>query len=234
MKDWLVADYHYAKKIQDEINVYNRLKLLMRDSVSQLEFNRAQMAHKVKRKTFHNGKVHRQLLDQRNEKKRLRRREVTIQTTYERAELEFFEAKTGLETVMEKLKNRTSNSPRYFDLLSSAAANYRDELKKIDKRLEVMRFQIVNLKRDQVNVDKVIDKIQYQLDYNIKQHSEAERKVAEIDEQISDVRGQTKRLDQKLSALKRVREIKLHSDTVKKIYHYGYSPGQLVEIKGQL
>ena len=64
------------------------------------------------------------------------------------------------------------------------------------------------------------------------QHRMALQDVERADEDVRLVKEDVKRLDEKIIALKRIREIKLHSSTVKKIFHYGYKPGEMNENSG--
>lgn len=57
-----------------------------------------------------------------------------------------------------------------------------------------------------------------------------ERQETDIEDRKEDVKS----LEHKIRLLKRMREIKLHNDTIKKIHQHGYRPGQMTENKGKL
>ena len=78
-----------------------------------------------------------------------------------------------------------------------------------------------------------MEKLQVEVEHQEEQHRIALEKVEKADEDVTLVKDDVKKLDDKIVALKRIREIKLHSDTVKKIFHYGYRPGEMVQYKGK-
>ena len=72
-----------------------------------------------------------------------------------------------------------------------------------------------------------------ELEENYQSHQQATEKLQKHELAIRDTKQEVRNLDRKLAILKRIREIKLHSDTIKKIYHFGYNPGQMLEMKGK-
>ena len=44
---------------------------------------------------------------------------------------------------------------------------------------------------------------------------------------LRQVRDDLQRVENQIQVLKRIREIKLHANTVKKIYQFGYQPGNM-------
>ena len=88
LKKWAMADAVYPRKIQDDINTFNRRKMDMRDIIKELEYQRDQLGLKLKRRTFHTVKVERMLADARDEKRYFKRRENTVKANYVRIEQE--------------------------------------------------------------------------------------------------------------------------------------------------
>ena len=78
-----------------------------------------------------------------------------------------------------------------------------------------------------------MEKRQVDVDHQTQQHEMALEKVEKAEEDVRIVKEDAKKLEEKMNALKIIREIKLHSDTVKKIYHYGYRPGEMAQTTGE-
>ena len=82
-------------------------------------------------------------------------------------------------------------------------------------------------------MQKEVERLQEELANSRRFHDMANAKLQKADEDVNLVKNDVKQLDGKIASLKRIREIKLHSDTVKKIYHYGYKPGEMSNYKGR-
>ena len=53
------------------------------------------------------------------------------------------------------------------------------------------------------------------------------RQLEKIDGELRNMRNNVQERENQVALLKRIREIKLHTNTVKKIYHFGYQPGNM-------
>jgi hypothetical protein len=86
----------------------------------------------------------------------------------------------------------------------------------------------------QARCQRDLEKLAVELERQEEGHRAALAAVERADEEVQAVKEDVKRLDDQILALKKIREIKLHSSTVKKIFHYGYTPGEMTEYTGWL
>jgi len=96
-----------------------------------------------------------------------------------------------------------------------------------------MDQQIASLRNDQAGVKRNIDLLTDDLETARQGHSTAVQRMNEHEEKIRLVREDIDRQQQRIRLLKEIREVKLHSDTVKKLYHHGYSPDKILEHQGK-
>ena len=233
MKKWISADSSYARKVQEEINIYNRRKMEHRDIIRQQEFNRDQLGLKLKRRAWFTVKIERMLVQSREEKRHFKRREVTIRNNYINLEHTLQNQRNQLEDVKSRLKNRKENSPTVYNYLIARIEDLRADVRKIEARRDLMEAQMTSLRHEQQRCQKDMDRLEGEAKASLQKQDAALDELQQQEEDIALVRDDIRSLDRKIVALKRIREIKLHSDTVKKIYHYGYNPGQMADIKGR-
>ena len=233
MKKWVVVDSTYPRKVQEEINIYNKRKMDLRDIIKQVEYERDQVGLKLKRRTFFTLKMEKKVQDVRDEKRHFKRREATVRQNYVKAEAEVQRKKRDLEEVKGRIRNRKENSPSVFNYLVGIAESVRDDIKRIEGKMDIMQMNINSLRKDQYYTQKEMDRMIAELDASYKAHQQATEKLQKHEHAIALTRNEVRDLDKKIDILKRIREIKLHSDTIKKIYHFGYNPGQMLETKGK-
>ena len=234
MKKWVAADSTYARKLQEEVSVYNKRKMDSRDEIKQLENARDQLGLKLKRRAWFTVKLDRLLQEAREEKRHFRRRELTIRDNYLRLEKEISRKRKDLDEVKSKITNRKENSPSVYNYLTGMVEGLRDDIRRGESRMEMMEVQMQGLRRDQQTSQKEIDRLTAEVEASASVQEQALEKLKRQEEQLQKHKTTVKGLDSKVAALKRIREIKLHSDTVKKIYHYGYNPGAMTEVKGNM
>jgi chromosome segregation ATPase len=95
-----------------------------------------------------------------------------------------------------------------------------------------MDQQVESLRKDQAIVKRNVDLLNGDLETAQQGHSAALQRLNEHEEKIRLVREDIDRQQQRVGLLKEIREVKLHSDTVKKLYHHGYSPDKILEHQG--
>lgn len=96
-----------------------------------------------------------------------------------------------------------------------------------------MEKQIQSLRKDQSEVQRNIDFLSSDMETARRSNETATQRLHEHDEKIRLVREDISRQQQRVGLLKEIREVKVHSDTVKKLYQHGYSPERILEHQGQ-
>ena len=63
-------------------------------------------------------------------------------------------------------------------------------------------------------------------------YDQGEARLLKLQRNIDSAKSEENDIILKVAALKRLREVKLSSETVKKIFHYGYIPGETTSSTG--
>ncbi len=232
IKKWTVLDAFYAKRLQSEINYSNKRKMDLKDIIKQTEYDYEQTVLKIKRQDFHIAKLEMQLSDTREDKYGLKRREIDILNHYDKIEMEIKKKMHNLQIIKKNIKGRKENSPSLYHHLVGQFETYRNDIKKLEKKQHITYAQVSSLKKDQVLVQKRIDLIAEKLAKCYKSRDMAIGKIAKLELDLKKMKKEAGNLDGMINGLKRVREIKLHSDTVKKI-QAGYKHEEITAYKGR-
>jgi chromosome segregation ATPase len=96
-----------------------------------------------------------------------------------------------------------------------------------------MEKQIQSLHKDQAEVQRNIDLLSVEMETARRSNETAVQRLQEHEKKVRLVREDIGRQEQRVGLLKEIREVKLHSDTVKKLYQHGYSPDKILEHQGQ-
>ena len=67
---------------------------------------------------------------------------------------------------------------------------------------------------------------------NLQVYDQAEARMQKLQHNIDNMKAEERDILLKVAALKRLREVKLSSDTMKKIFYYGYIPGEITKTTG--
>jgi DNA repair exonuclease SbcCD ATPase subunit len=233
MKKWCTADASYPRRVQEEINIYNRRKMDLRDVSKELQYERDQINMKLKRRSFFTVKLEFMIHQIRDEKRFFKRREMELREHQERVEAEISRKSRDLDEVRSKFRNRKENSPSVYNYLSGLIETLRDDCWKLEGKLDTFQRQMNALKKKQYERQKEIDRLTGELDASNSIRDKNLEKLSKHQESLRLLAEDSKNLDNKVGSLKMIREVKLHSDTIKKIYHVGYNPGR-IEYKGKL
>ena len=98
--------------------------------------------------------------------------------------------------------------------------------------MTILLLQLKALRKQQSTQQREIDRLTEEVDASGKHHEKMFVKLRKMDDALKLVKEDIHRQQTKVAVLKRIRELKLHSNTVKKIYHFGYNPGDIIDNKG--
>ncbi|KAI0238459.1 hypothetical protein LSAT2_010831 [Lamellibrachia satsuma] len=69
---------------------------------------------------------------------------------------------------------------------------------------------------------------------NLQVYDQAEARMQKLQHNIDNMKAEERDILLKVAALKRLREVKVSSDTMKKIFYYGYIPGEITKTTDEL
>lgn len=233
MKDWVMWDANYPRKVQDEINSLNKRKVEIVEDIRRHQMRVDDFKHKVTRKNYQVVKLQRQVEDAVDEKRYFRRRELSIKDASDKIEADMERKRRDLDEVNYRINRRKFTSHNEKDNLYAMSEVLRDEIRQLEKRHNTLATQAISVQKDKYNAQKELHKLQgdYQDQYKLGKNVHDTMGSKLID--VHGLQEEHKDLIGKIAALKKIREVKLHSDTVKKIYHYGYKAGRKVEMHGK-
>lgn len=226
MRDWVLADEGYPRKITQEIKKMEKQK----DEVS--EMHRRQVNRKnedmsrVQRTVYNARKIGDHLQNAMQERKQYRRREMEIQDNIDLLQEELNEKKKDLEETIAKFNNRKSNSPTTFDLLSTRIDTIHGDIVNIEKQIKDLKKSKGRLKEDRLLVQKEIHVCKKVQEKSVKETQRVHEGIEREERNAKRLAGQDSLLAGRIKAAYRIRHIKLHPLTVKRIYLGDYVPGQ--------
>jgi chromosome segregation ATPase len=205
----------------------------LKDATKQIEYQRDQQGLRLRRRAFQSLKLEKMLQEVREEKMYYRRREKTVKENAIKSEAEIARKRRDIREIQARIRNRQDNSPTVYNYLVGLKESLRDDIHVLESKKDMYAEQRGRLMQQQDQAQKEIGRLQAEVDNTQKQHETATEKLTKEEGNLNLIREEIERLEAKVEALKRIREIKLHSDTVKKIYHYGYNPGQMRNNRGE-
>lgn len=168
-----------------------------------------------------------------NERKQCRKKEMELKDNIDILQEEIDGKKKELEETLHQFNNRKSNTATLFDLLSSKADSLHEDLRKLDKRMQNLRKNVGRIKEGRMQFHKDIYTCKKVQEKSLK---ETQRVYDVIEREVRNVKrlgGKDYNLAARIKAAQRVRQLKLHPLTVKKIFLGGYVPGDMNGVSGK-
>ena len=160
IKDWVTADEAYPRKLMDEANAYAKRKQEIGD-LSRRQHHRLEDAlQKANRKTYQSKKCHDKLYSALFERKMHRRRELILNDSMIRLEEELAEKKKDLEDALHNVYHRQTSSRGMYEHMVGATEALQQEVSKLEKNLENLRWKVAQIRKDRYTVQKEIHRLQ--------------------------------------------------------------------------
>lgn len=234
MRDWVLADEAYPRKLLQEIKSIERQKEDVSESHRRQVNRKNEDVSRVQRTVYNAKKVKEQMQHAMYERKQCRKREMTIQDNIDILQEEINDKKKELEETLNQFNNRKSNSAALFDLLSAKADNLHGDIQILDQQMQVLRKSLGRLKQDRLKVQKDIYTCKKVHDKRVQETDKVYEGIEREERNAKRLALQESSLAARIKAAQRVRHIKLHPLTVKKIYLGGYVPGHMNSVSDHL
>ncbi|XP_052073053.1 uncharacterized protein LOC127711143 [Mytilus californianus] len=227
MRDWVLADETYPRKIMQEIRKIEKKKEEVSES-HRRQFNRKnEDSSRVQRTVYNSKKVKDQLQNAMYERKQCRKREMAVQDNIDIIKEDMDEKKKELDDTLKQFNNRKSNSPTIFDILSAKVDTLHDEIQTLENQMKVHKRNMSRMKEDRLRVQKDIHICKKVHEKSLKDTQKVYEVLEREEHNAKRLAEQDAVLAARIKAAYRIRQIKLHPLTVKKIYLGGYVPGQM-------
>lgn len=231
MKKWLSADANYTHRIQEEVTNYTRRKLDLQEVIKEKAEEREKWNKRVRRAAGRTRSLESKLKEFKEEKMTYMRRKADVEQRFIKCEAELNRRQSDLREIKEEEEGGGGEGDGGY--LSGMADAVSNDIRWTEEKLNRMMDQMKGLQLDERKIQGQIDLVSESIEDNQSHQKTAAERRKTCDEEIGYVNEDIRFHLSKIRALQKVREVKLHSDTLKKIFHYGYNPELIIDNKGR-
>ncbi|KAK6192060.1 hypothetical protein SNE40_003605 [Patella caerulea] len=230
LKNWITADEAYPRKLHDQANALMVEKLNKIKEVREQQLRAGYAQHQLKHKDYSTTKIVKRLNQTIESKRYFRKKEVALSEKQQRLELSVAKKQKEMETLYEEHYFEQPDSPSTSNNILLKISIVQDEIIKLQKTLESAKKNLNNTKNERKVIEKDVHRLQKLRDNSIKSEKFISKEAIAREEKLKSNHHENRELRNKIECLKRIRSIKLHPDTLKKIFAEGYTPGKKFEI----
>lgn len=227
----VAADSDYPQNIQEEINCYNRQLLDLKKLNRELEEEQNGDGRRLRRTTGNLAKTEKQLKSVRAEVGLFRQRQRNVEDNRSTLEATLRQKLKERQQVKDKLKNK-DNATSVNSRLSAQSEELQTQIHTIEMKMRQMEVQLESLRTEEEKVVQVMEKLSEQVESSRRKCDDANDQAKSHEETLKAINEDVELHESKIEALKIIRKVKMHTDTLKKIHHNEYDPEHALEIKG--
>ena len=233
LKDWVTADEAYPRKLLDEENKYQQMKASISETLRKRQNNSNDRQSKVKRAGYNTKIVTEKLQGVLMDRRSIRKQEMTYRDALVFVNDEIEMNRSDLQEVLFDLAQKRVHAPRSYDAMTARVEQLQTEIHKLEKRSALIAKRISEIKRDRYRVQKDVHKLQKTFDNTVRMAKRAYDDLDHAEKDTQTLNDELRQLSEKVTAARKVREIKIHPGTIKKVFTYGYTPGLVVDLAGK-
>ncbi|ESP01512.1 hypothetical protein LOTGIDRAFT_172686 [Lottia gigantea] len=230
LKDWITADEAYSRKLQDAANNLIKRKLENTKEARKTQLRAGDAVHQMRQKTYNSKNVRKKLSHVVEEKKYLRKRELGLMEKQSNMEKSYKEKKGREESLYEDLYFERSYSPTQAKQLLADINKVQEEMLKLDKKLDFLKDNLGKVRTERKAAQKEIYRLQNIYERSVKNEEYLSQNVDRRERDAEKNEENIRDLKSKIDSITRIRAIKLHPDTLKRLYDDGYSPGRRFDL----
>lgn len=227
----VAADAEYLQNIQEEINVYNRQLLDLKKLYREVEEEQNGDGKRLRRTTGNLTKTEKQLKSIRAEVGLFRQRQRNVEDNRSTLEATLRQKLKERQEIKDKLKNK-DNVAAVNSRLSAQSEELQTQIHTIEMKMRQMEVQLESLRTEEEKVAQVMEKLSGQVESSRRKRDDASDQARSHEETLKAIDEDVELHEAKIEALKIIRKVKMHADTLKKIHYNGYDPEHALEIKG--
>lgn len=233
LRRWVAADAEYVRNVQEEINADNRRLVDLRNAASEMEQGRDSEGKKARHATVSLEKVEKRLVAMREEIGHYKARKRNVEENRLSLEAELTKKQDEHEAVQERLRDRQNNSESLNVKLSTHYEALRTEIRSMESRLRQMDVQVESLQSEEQRSRLEMEKVSAEAESIRKRHGGLFERREKHEETLKTIREDMVNTEEKIAALKKIRDVKLRPASLKRIHNHGYNPDHVFEIKGK-
>lgn len=228
MKAWVMADFAYAHRLQDEMNecVHRREEMKKTIKTGEAELERQQV--KVKRQEFSTTQVKQVLRKVTNDKDASNSRLKALNKKLRGNGVQLADLRKQLSELKLRLEEEGRPDIRSLevrDKLQDEAHRLRQRIRDLEEKSQTFKYEQRSVQSRQLDNEKEADNRAQALKTTDRQREKAKEEVERLDERLRSLRMERAQLAQQLVALRRIKDAKTNPQTVRHIQLYGYRPG---------
>ncbi|XP_062603045.1 myosin-9-like isoform X2 [Saccostrea cucullata] len=217
IKKWIADDASYPDRLLQEVFFNNSYKESLVENIRKLEEEKQVATKNLDKKQKVNYSIMRDHAYHKKEKHKLKNSLETVNLKIERLEKQIENKNTEINDLREAVADKTPIAPRDRQELRRSLEKAEADLDRLEERKSVMERQHGRLDRE---LKKISDRT-YELKVEIvtKRHEQEEIKQGIVGTEIEmkSILDRLNSIDEKQEILKRVRELKLSPDTLRRI-----------------
>lgn len=226
LKKWVADDANYPERLLQEVVFNNSYKENLVEDIRQLETKRSEVSRSLERKHKTGMHLARDHSTHKKEKRKLKNSLETVCNTIERLDQQIEDKNAAIDDLKEAIADKTPVSPRYRDDLRLKLDKSDNDLNKLHERKDVMERQRSRLEKQLKQVSDRTYELKVEEVTNRHEREEIHRSLEGIDIEIHSIQERISSIDQKSAVLRRVREVKLSSYTLRRVYKRRVMPAE--------
>ncbi|KAK3084385.1 hypothetical protein FSP39_012677 [Pinctada imbricata] len=233
-KNWVMADEAYPRKLQDEMNRYQKSKNEIMKKMHKREEQKRDSKLQIQRAGYDVKRVQDHIQWTLSERRQCRKKELSVQDNIDVLEEEIREKEAEYLRLSHEYSRQKMSSSREMSVniaklesLSHDIVEMKNSAKRQKSKLNKMKIDRFDVQRDLYETKGVFEKnVRKAKRIKIRAKSE-EREAGQLLEEVKILTG-------KINALSRIRKIKTDPMTVKRIFYEGYLPRRTVDLSDHL
>ncbi|XP_060074592.1 uncharacterized protein LOC132554268 [Ylistrum balloti] len=230
IKDWVTADEAYPRKLLDEANKYLQQKLEITETIRRRHMNSEERKGKVKRAGFNSKLINGKLQHALTERRVCRKQELAYSDTLGFINDEIDMQREDLAETLDRLHHKDTTTQKAVDMIMEKAEIIKQEIKQLENRARMITKKMMDIKKDRYEVQKEVHKLKKVFEGSIKVTSRMYNALGREQRDTHELEEEQKKLIVKINAAKKIRDVKMHSMTVKMLHAHGYTPGLLQDL----
>ena len=218
IRRWCQEDRMYPKKLWDEsINGNMRRGHLVED-MKKLQRKHEELAHSISRKEAARDRMLQKTEDiKRDQRKAQASLEVVTEKT-NRILSELKSTQSEFNRNQNLIKNRKSNSPALFELLWKKSDQIKEQLDRLEAKLEVEQRHQNRLQMTALELDQSVRKLEWELTAQETTISMLRVRLEDMEKEVDMAHGDMQQCVARITAAKNIRDLKLSPVTLRRIH----------------
>ena len=226
MKKWAHEDKTYPQRLWDEIINGNVLRGKAMEDIKKYKRKKDDLGHQVTRREAIRDRAAERLENSKRESKKTKESKEVVSYKLEKEEKELQEKQKELAENDKRIADRKTNSPRFLEVLWGKTSVLKEDIEKIEERIDALKRQNGRLDKASQECDKAVQDLQEDLDSKTIDFHNYVDKLNDMNRELKNCTDIMQQREAKIAAAKKIREMKLSPTVLRKLHYDKLSPDQ--------